>query len=57
MNSTIYLIMRSVHDSCGNVDYDEPVSAYYSEAEAQRYVEEHGIDRYTYIEIDMLDAD
>lgn len=49
--------MRSVHDSCGNVDYDEPISAYYSEAEAQIYVEEHGIDRYTYIEIDMLDAD
>ena len=49
--------MQSVYYSNANIDVDEPVAAFYNEESAQKYVEDHGIERYTYIEIDMLDAD
>jgi hypothetical protein len=36
---------------------DIPICAFYNEELAQKYVEDHGMDRYSYIEIDMEDSD
>lgn len=52
---TIYLIVKQhIPYSIGE---DIPICAFYNEELAQRYVEDHGIDRYGCIEIDIEDSD
>lgn len=52
---TVFLIVKqSIPYSMGE---DIPICAFYDEELAQKYVEDHGIDRYSYIEIDIEDSD
>lgn len=55
--NVVYLVMRSVHYMISDTYCDEPVAVFCDEAKAQKYVEEHGMDEYTYVDINVLDAD
>jgi hypothetical protein len=53
--NVIYLIVKQPipYSMCEDI----PICAFYNEELAQKYVEDHGMDRYSYIEIDMEDSD